>query len=356
MYAKGADTWIKPSLLDIGRFIKGGNIFGLDSATFDHRILDDVFDEIAKSGLPEVLTVYFLGLDHESHLHGPGVQTSHLESVIDPMVGELWDSILSMDPGSKLVVSVFSDHGQTRVIPDDDHSLRLAFPFEREIGHLFDALGLDVHDYPGEDPDCDALVASNGGMAHVYLQNRIARWADAPDFSHDVRPVGRAFWDSHMTGKYASELEGALAGVFFRNVQTDGWYAGYHALTPEGQIVTLEEWFSSDYQSKGYPAIQQYADPVNRLNNFCSPYVGDLLLISNYADGYYFGAPTLGTHGGLHPEDSSATMAFGFPGVSESNANQMKTAVVEAVRSRCQAEGGRQPSTADLMTGLLAVL
>jgi hypothetical protein len=58
-------------------------------------------------------------------------------------------------------VVIFSDHGQIHVKADDKHSLRLAFPFEREIGHLFDALGLDVHDYPGEDPNCDAVVASN---------------------------------------------------------------------------------------------------------------------------------------------------------------------------------------------------
>ena len=148
MYAKGAETWIKPSLLDIARFTKGGNLFGLDAETYDHRILDGVIDEVSKNGLPDVLTVYFMGLDHESHHHGPDVQKSHLENVIDPLVGELWDSILSNDPVSSPIVSIFSDHGQIRVIPDDDHSLRLAFPFEREIGHLFDALGLDVHDYP----------------------------------------------------------------------------------------------------------------------------------------------------------------------------------------------------------------
>ena len=79
MYAKGAESWIKPSLLDIARFTKGGNLFGLDAATYDQRILEDVLDEISENGLPDVLTVYFMGLDHESHHHGPEVQTSHLE-------------------------------------------------------------------------------------------------------------------------------------------------------------------------------------------------------------------------------------------------------------------------------------
>ena len=151
-----------------------------------------------------------------------------LKSVIDPMVGELWDSILSLDPGSSPVVSVFSDHGQIRVIPDDAHSLRLAFPYEREIGHLFDALGLDVHDYPGEDPDCDlwwlrmavwhksiCRTAALVGQIHLSL-------TVMSDLL--VVPSGKPMRQACTH----SELQGALAGVLIRNVQAEGWYAGYH--------------------------------------------------------------------------------------------------------------------------------
>ncbi len=112
------------------------------------------------------------------------------------------------------------------------------------MGHLFDALGLDIHDYPGEDPDCDAVVASNGGLAYVYLQNRQGRWADAPDFERDVLPVGRAFWEAHTTGRFAEEVQGALAGVLIRDVEKDGWHTRYQALTPNGEIISLGTWFS----------------------------------------------------------------------------------------------------------------
>ena len=83
---------------------------------------------------------------------------------------------------------------------------------------------------------------------------------------------------------------------------------------------------------------------------------GDLLLVSNYADGFYFGAPTEGVHGGLHPNDSEATLVFGYPGVENGRAEEMRIAVLDAIQSRCQAEGGRQASTADLLTGLLALV
>ncbi len=359
MYARGAETWLKPSLVNIARFTKGGNLFGMSAEEYDRHIVQQAIDHITARGLPEVLTIYFMGLDHESHHHGPEIQLDHLAKIIDPMIGELWDAITTLLPNSltpNLLTVIFSDHGQIRVTPDDRHSLRLAFPFEREMGHLFDALGLDVHDFPGEDPDCDAVVASNGGLAQVYLQNRTGRWADTPNFKRDVLPVGRAFWEANATGKYASELEGALSGVLIRNIEKDGWYAPYHALTPDGEIVSLEEWFSEAHQFTNSPICQTYADPVHRLNCLASPMTGDLLLISNYAEGFYFGAPITGVHGGLHPEDSAATLAFGFPGTAEAAAEAARIAIQDAIATRCQAEGGRQPSTADLLTGLLGVL
>jgi hypothetical protein len=80
------------------------------------------------------------------------------------------------------------------------------------------------------------------------------------------------------------------------------------------------------------------------------------LLISNYAGGFYFGAPVTGIHGGLHPGESGATMVYGWPGAGESEAERLRIAVDGAIQKRCHAEGGRQPSTADLLTGLLAIL
>jgi len=43
---------------------------------------------------------------------------------------------------------------------------------------------------------------------------------------------------------------------------------------------------------------EEYADPVNRLNNLVGPMCGDILLVSNYAGGYHFAAPMCGMHGG----------------------------------------------------------
>lgn len=351
MYATGAETWIKPSLIDIARFTKGGNLFGLSSAEYDRRILDVTKEYLNVRGVPEVLTIHFLGLDHESHFLGPQAQSEYLVNHVDPMIGELWDALSSMIGDSVPLIAFFSDHGQIEVIPDDRHSLRLAYPFERELGHLFDALGLDVHDIPGEDPDCDAVVASNGGMAYVYLQNRKGRWADFPEFERDILPIGNAFWMAHKTGQFAPEIQSSLAGVLIRNVERDGWYAPFRALTPENEIVPLEKWFDA-----GRYSSQISIDPISRLNNLAGPMTGDLILLSNYAEGYYFGAPMTGVHGGLHPEDSRSVLAYGFPMVDEISAAKMRKTITNAIHARCTAEGERHPSTTDLMTGIFSVL
>jgi hypothetical protein len=349
MFAGGADTWLKPSLTSLGRFTKGGNLFGMSSDAYDRHILEKTLDYISDHGMPHILTVYFMGVDHESHLNGPGAQAAYLINHVDPFIGDLWDAIKTADKGANPLVAIFSDHGQIEVIPDDRHSLRLAFPFERELGHLFDALGLDVHDYPGEDPHCDAVVASNGGLAQVYLRNIKGDWDDEPEFKRDVYSVGRAFWEAHSSGRYASEVEGALAGVLIRNIERQGWHAAYSALLPDGGIVSLGDWFDSQPESL-------YADPVNRMNNLVSPYTGDLVLISNYDQGFYFSAPIKGVHGGLHPDDSLATMVFAWPDVREDIWVSTETAITQSIQNRCRAENNRQPSTTDLLTGLLAVL
>jgi hypothetical protein len=350
MYAKGAQTWIKPSLANIARFTKGGNLFGMSSREYDEDILTRLLAHL-KQGLPDVLTLYFMGLDHDSHHYGPAHgQMPYLVDHVDPMIGKLLHTIHHSQfliPNSPFLVSIFSDHGQIEVIPDDPHSLRLGFPFDKEVGDFFTALGLDVHDYPGEDPACDAVMALNGGTASVYLQKKDGHWAEPPLFERDVRPVARAFWQAHATGKYAPELRGALAGVLVRNVERDGWEAPFAALTPDGDLLPLPDWFAT--QPDGL-----YLDPVHRLNNQTGLFSGDLLLISNYAGGYYFGKEIHGVHGGLHPEDSHATLAYGCPGADAEDWARMKAAIEEAIAARCAAEGGRMPSTCDLVVGVEA--
>ncbi len=349
MIARGATHWLKPSLVDIARFTKGGGLLGLSSEQYDGQMLEAVLAHLRGGARPDLLTAYFMGLDHHSHYHGPDQQSDYFTRVVEAQVGRLTAELEARGLFAGTLFAVVSDHGQIGVVPDDRHSLRLSFPFDREMGYLFDALGLDVHDVPGEDPNCDAVVACNGGLAHVYLRHRAGHWADRPRFLADVLPVARAFWDAHQTGRYASDLLGALALVLVRDVERDGWDADYQALGPDGALQPIAAYLAQ------HPEIET-VDAVNRLRHLASPVSGDLVLLANYADGFYFGAPLTGMHGGLHPDDSEAVFSLGWPTGSPAQIAAMRLATQGVITDRCRAEGGRRAGLVDVVPAVTAAL
>jgi hypothetical protein len=217
------------------------------------------------------------------------------------------------------------------------------------MGYLFEALGLDVHDVPGEGPDCEAVVASNGGLAHVYLRQRHGLWSAPPHFATEVLPVAQAFWEATTTGRYAPDLLEALALVLVRNVERDGWEANYEVLTPTGQFFPLESYVAL------HPELC-LVEAGPRLRHLASPYSGDVVLLANYAEGFYFGKPLRGVHGGLHAADSEAVLSFGFPGGEAAQIEQLQAVVNGCLATRCRAEGGRRVGIVDMTPTIEALL
>lgn len=350
MYARGADQWVTPNLLDIARFTKGRGVLGLEAGKYDAAMLDDLGRALKGwEALPDLLTVYLMGLDHHSHLHGPDTQGDYLRDVIDPQVGRLLELLESYGPLAGTLFVVLSDHGQIPVIDDDHHALHLGFPFEKELSHVFEALHLDVHDKPGEDPNCDAVIGLNGGLAHVYLQHRQGRWADAPRTAEDVLPVAEAFHAMMAEGRYAPELQGTLELVLVRDAQTGGWGAEYAVYVGEGRTQPLDDYLAE------HPELP-YVDAANRLRNLASSMSGDLILAANGREGFCFGGPLKGVHGSLYRADSEAVLTFAYPEGDAADVQAMREGVEGVVRDRCADEGGREASIADMAPVIRALL
>jgi hypothetical protein len=295
-----------------------------------------------------VITAYFMGLDHHSHVHGPAAQPAYLRQVVDPQIGRLLATLGAHAMLGGTLFVVVSDHGQIEVVLDDRHSIRLGFPFDRELGHIFQALNLDVHDIPGEDPNCDAVMGLNGGLAHVYLQHKGGRWADPPRYEEDVLPVAEAFRQMNATGKYEDELQGSLELILVRNAEQEGWQGEYRAYLGGGQTQPLSETLANQSELK-------YADAVNRVRLATSSATGDLILAANGREGFYFGAPTTGVHGGLYPGESEAVLTFALPDGSSDEIAWLRETVKGIVADRCANEGGREPSVADMVPAVLAL-
>ncbi len=349
MIARGADSWFPPGIAEIARFTKGKGALGMEAGAYDGGMLDDLIDYLDAGHRPDLLTAYFMGLDHHSHAHGPASQRDYLRDVIDPQVGRLLSALARHRMLTNLLFVLVSDHGQISVIPDDRHSIRIGFPFDRELSHVFEALGLDLHDVPGEAPACDAVVALNGGLAHVYLQHRQGRWADPPRYKEDVIPVAEAFTQMNEHGAYESSLQSSLEMILVRDAEHEGWQAAYRVYLGNGRTQPLADYVAA------HPELG-YVDAANRIRLAGSAMTGDLILAANGREGFYFGAPLKGVHGGLYHGDSEAVLTFAYPSSGAEEIAWMQETVHATIGDRCADEGGRQPSVADMLPATSALL
>lgn len=337
MYAHGAKWWLKPGLDDWKAFVsleKAG--FG---QRYDNAMVEDVLGSLRRHVYPDLLTLYFFGLDHESHVVGPSVQPEYLE-VIDCQVGRFLGEYEQLGLMEDSLFAIFSDHGQSYVINDDAHALKVGFMFDREMGYLFEALDLDVQDHLLEGPDCDALISPCGGMAQVYLRRKAGQWRDAPSFEQ-AQQLAQAFWVANERGEHCPDLRGALSMVAVRDVENQGWYADYRVYTPGG-LMSFNEFLAQN------PQITTI-DAENRIHYLSSPVSGDVLLFANWDQGYSFNlVPYLGTHGSLNPGDSMAVLGFAMPYASLKQVAQVQEVITGAIKDRCAFERGRTVGNVEL--------
>lgn len=348
MYGRGATTWIKPGVEDWRNFFTLNEFLGISSQKYDEVMTENALEHLREGHRPGILHLYYWGLDHTSHLKGPASQYPYLTEILDPMVGRFLEEIRSMGLMEDSLFVIFSDHGQIEVPEDETHCLQLRFPpFDLGIGHIFRALKRDILDLPGE-TKVDCVLSMNGGLAHIYVRPRRRDWSHQPKLARDIMPIAAAFWEATTTGRYYDGLFNALDLILVRNTERDGWNGPYQAYTPQG-LVPLAAYMPTRTDLN-------IIDPIHRLEALSSPNSGDILIFSNYAEGYYFTYPYKGIHGGLHPDDSRALLAYGLPCGAPEQVASLTQAISSAIQTRCQRENGRQPTLADISYGIMAAM
>lgn len=346
MYARGAQHWLKPGLDDVAEFVTYQK-YGFGEK-YDNAMIGDAIEHLRAGHRPYLMTIYFFGLDHEAHLRGPGTERAYLVEAVDRQIGVLLQALEELGLLEGSLFSIFSDHGQADVLNDDTHMLQIGNFFDREVGYVFSAAGLDVHDHLFEGSNCDALLSPSGGMAQVYLKRKGGEWPDAPRFEDTLR-LTKTFWEAGWEGSHYPGLRGALQMIAVRDVENQGWRAPYRVFTPDG-VRDVAEYLHM------HPEINML-DAPHRLAALSSPVSGDILLFANYDLGYNFSLlPYKGMHGGLHPSDSRPVLAFCFPGGSETQIGEMRLALQDGISARCQREGGRMVGNVDMAFGLRRLL
>ncbi|MFQ5616334.1 MAG: alkaline phosphatase family protein [Anaerolineales bacterium] len=350
MYGRGATSWIKPGIEDWRHFFTFNESMGISSEKYDETMVAAAIEHLRQGNRPGILALYYWGLDHTSHVHGPSSQRPYLTKTLDPMLGKFITEYQAMGLMEDTLFVVFSDHGHIEVYEDLKHCLQLRFPpLDLGLGYVFKALKRDVLDMPGE-TKVDSVLSMNGGLAHLYVKRRtlLSKWTDPPRLEKDTLPLVAAFWEGTTTGRYCDDLYNALNMILVRDTERDGWNGPYQAYTPRG-LVPLDEYLANRLNIRT-------VDPINRLNALSSPNSGDVLSFSNYDEGYYFSYPYKGIHGGMHPDDSRALLAYGLPGGTGEQATQLCQKISGAIDARCQTENNRQITLADIAHGIKAAM
>jgi hypothetical protein len=185
-YWKGATHVVLPGLSDVLSFVENSSI---DYEAFDRRMTDRALEALQEHGLPAILTVYFAGTDGLGHAFGIAAQPRYLERVIDYHLGRLLDALEGLDPDwrANTLFVITADHGRTDAeLHSED--LTLAADLRAALGRA------------GYDSD-RVHVATNGGMAYIYL--KAGEWSELPA-TETVGAVARQLSEDPLLARASS--------------------------------------------------------------------------------------------------------------------------------------------------------
>jgi arylsulfatase A-like enzyme len=364
MISRGAkDTdWRYPSYETAVKYMKN------DAEAYDHSTLYEFASAFkalnansfpnsdAEVYLPVITTLYFPGLDHDSHIHAGRPHERQLVYLknVDAMLKNLFHGSVALEkvdgggqvldrldwPGlnrypkllNETLFVLVSDHGHSpiaigRAISSEEleealgkvpapwrsgtlHAHTTSFNFFQLLSSAIFYVG-----DPGQSDD--AFVMLNGGSAAVYLRQPKRTWADEPHPDH-IRRVAEAVW-----GWFAVNKAGTLQAIFVRHGSS------YLECCQQGAAIPIEE-SSSDYGPEWKQRLRGLA-PVNPTRANSSP---DLILLANRKAGYTFANHQLpwtgprsladlntlwkADHGHLSADDSAIPLLFFSPKISQS--------------------------------------
>lgn len=211
----------------------GGKLIGKTalesiSKTLDLASTGKLLQAIGEHGLPRLQVVYFPGIDLFTHaspnpLHA---QVGYLEDYTDNAVGQVLDAYRKLGALSNTYVIFVADHGHTPTMNDDQHRLGPDDP-----GSPFATLkaaGFRVRKpsltLGKSEQDYQAVIASQGFMAYVYLADRstcqaagrACDWRRPPRFRQDTMSAVRALYAENRSGRPIPQGKGTVDLIFAR--------------------------------------------------------------------------------------------------------------------------------------------
>ncbi|HEX5633836.1 MAG TPA: alkaline phosphatase family protein, partial [Gemmatimonadales bacterium] len=330
-------------------------------AELDINAAESVVEQLEERGLPDLLTVYFPGVDLFTHLapNALEAQRAYLRDVVDSAVAEVLAPYRRLGALDSTWILFVADHGHTPTLGDDRHSLGSDEEDADEPPALLRRLGFRVRprvlDPADDEDDFQAALAYQGAFAYVYLADRstcadegaICEWSRPPRLREDVLPVVRAFDAANRTGAGNPGLRGTLDLIFVRTGDTTGRTPP--VLVWDGRrLVGVREYLRRHPR----PDLVRLEERLRGLVD--GPYgdhAGDVLLLARNGidrpidQRYYFSSEYRSWHGSPSRQDSEIPLVV---------ARADRTG--EAIRAEVERAVGRTPDQLDVTPLVRALL
>ena len=295
----------------------------------DESVVNAVLGDLEKGPVPDVLTLYLSGTDLYAHVaeEGPDeARRAYLRTVVDPALGKLSAHLRARDALDNRYVVLTSDHGHTQVVYDDAHALSTAGDDDppalmHKAGYRLRPFKLEV----AKDHDFNAVIASGGAMAYVYVADRsmcpkekdVCNWSRPPRYEEDVIPMAEAFYRNNEDGSLVPAMKGTLDLVLTRKpkpyLEVD---LPFEVYVGNGKTVPVGEYLR-EHPHPTYVAVEQ------RLRDLAvgkhGERAGDVLLLAHNGDRatpeerYYFAARYRSWHGSPSRQDSEIPFIVAHP-------------------------------------------
>ena len=310
-------------------------------AELDEDSVPKLLDAINAHGLPAIQVVYFPGIDLYTHLapHALESEVEYLETVTDPLVGQVLDAYRAAGVLDRTYEVIIADHGHTPVLKEN------ALGREGNDGPagVMRAAGFRTRPFKLElganEQDYQAVFAYQGAIAYLYLADRSTcaspgqkcDWNKPPRFEEEVMAAVRAFDFANRTGTPSPHLKGTIDLIFARKP------------VPGGQIPRPFEIFDGKKLVPIYSYLAKHPRPdLLKLNERMrwlgvGPYgdrAGDVVLLARSGltipieQRYYFSGPYRSWHGSPSEQDSHIPLVLACQGKSGTELKSLEAKVV----------------------------
>ncbi|HVB79452.1 MAG TPA: alkaline phosphatase family protein [Candidatus Binataceae bacterium] len=302
------------------------------SKSLDLASTTKLLQAIDEHGLPRLQVVYFPGIDLFTHaspnpLHA---QVGYIEDYTDQAVGQVLDAYRKRGALSNTFVIFVADHGHTPTMNDDRHRLGpddpgSPFAILKAAGFRVRKASLTLSQ---SEQDYQAVIASQGFMAYVYLADRstcraagqACDWSRPPRFRQDTMSAVRALYAENQSGRPIPQGKGTVDLIFAREPAEQDEEAGPFKVFDGRRLVPIRRYLEKNPR----PDLVDLEERMRWLGD--GPYggrAGDIVILAKASstipiqDRYYFAATThYSWHGSPDISDSNVPFILALDGGS----------------------------------------